>query len=253
MRFEDVAEVRLVIEPRRRRDCRKGPVGLGQFLAGGFNALAANIFADGATIALSESPSQMPDMHPGRLRQGRQGNILSETIVEVVAHPSKPGGCRARGLAGGHAPRFNQNFQDTGLNGELGGRVGRAEFFVKAEPAASRRASQKLARVVKDSQLFDDSGQSLRWYFYREVASAKRRDMPGVDFAIRMKNHVSGRAITHAAAIAFHILSIQHDTEMRLGMHVLRDARTRSETAFGEPKSRHFADMNPTAVEFPCG
>jgi hypothetical protein len=249
--FEDVREVSLVIKSSRCRDCRKGFVGPGQFFAGGLNPEAAEVFADRATVVLSEGACQMTNMHVDGLGERGEGNLLGAAILEDVVHPPKPKGRHSGGLSHSGATGLNQHFQDVGLDCQVRGRVRHAEFFVKPEAAASQWASQEVGRLMKDPHMLNDCGQSLGRDFHAEVAGASRRDMAGVDFSIRVKNYVSRRATPHAPFIRLYVFPIQHNAEMRVGVDMLGYARTRGEMALGEPKPRHLAHMNLAAVEFP--
>jgi thiol-disulfide isomerase/thioredoxin len=177
--------------------------------------------------------------------------VFGTAIPEDVMHPPKPGGRRSWGFSSSGATRLNQHFQDVGLDCQFGGRVRHAEFLVKPEAAASQWASEEVGRLVKDPQVLDDCGQSLGRDFHAEVAGASRRDMARVDFSIRVENHVSRRATPHTAFIRLYIFPIQDNAEMRVGVDMLRYARTRGEAALGEPKPCHFAHINLAAVEFP--
>jgi hypothetical protein len=99
--------------------------------------------------------------------------------------------------------------------------------------------------------MLDDLGQSLRRHFHTKVTGAAGRDMTGMDFPVRVENHVSRPTTANAAAIPLHVLPIQNDAKMGPSMLVLRVACAWGKAALGEAKSCHIADTNPAAVEFP--
>src|SRR5262249_35465017 len=91
---------------------------------------------------------------------------------------------------------------------------------------ARHRASRKIGRFVEYPQLLDNPGKSLRRYLHAKVTGAARRNATGVNFAFRVKNHVSRPATANAAAILLVVLSTQNDTEMRPRMLMFRYACT---------------------------